>query len=437
MTLLDKLTYLVRSGLAILLVPIFFACDDPTDLGLELDGEDNKLNTQRIEFILPASTISIDSLRTDHFNLSLVGQYSDSVFGTSRATSYNSYSLNAGVLPGDTLEFSNAFIRMRVFDVRTDYHLEDQTIHIHEAQDTIFSSAVYFADKSIPYDVDPIGTGTFNFNAVLDSVVSIPLADEFGEFLFNRLSQADSLSQGLYYYNPLVFVPEASTEGIFSFDLTNDTTAIYVEMKGELGDKYYYTFDFNNKHFTHIDRDRGGAKLSDLTTDYQATSNSPSMSYMDMVGGVYTKLSLQPLLDFIESNENVLVNKAYITQSTTAHPSRYIDNLGTIQHYFIKDNGRINGPGGNGARAGAFALLTENSYLSTSPTLLTTSYDTLNFRYRTEATLFSQILFDNFIDEDNYLTEELVILSSRTLSLSQTRFRNSDIKLTLFYTTLK
>ncbi|MEQ9302470.1 MAG: hypothetical protein RJQ14_01040, partial [Marinoscillum sp.] len=79
----------------------------------------------------------------------------------------------------------------------------------------------------------------------------------------------------------------------------------------------------------------------------------------------------------------------------------------------------------------------ENSYLSTSPTLLTTSYDTLNFRYRTEATLFSQILFDNFIDEDNYLTEELVILSSRTLSLSQTRFRNSDIKLTLFYTTLK
>ncbi len=446
MTLLDKQTHLYKSGLALLLVPFFFACDDPSNLGLQVDERENEFQTEKVEFTLPVSTIGIDSLRTEHFSASLVGKYSDPITGTVEAISYNSYGINGGQLPdqGDSLQFSRAFIRMKIFDSRLNQPLTGESLSIHLAEDTLYSRAVYLADRAIPYDPEPIATFTYDFNPEIDTVLEIPLSDDFGRFLFTRLDRvtnpggdyADSLTRSLYYYDPLVFVPGADNQGILGFDLASDTSAIYVEMVNSQGTESYYTFDFREAHYNQLNRDRSTGQLNDLSTEYTPSANTGDYSYVDMIAGVYTKVALQPLLDFVELNPEVIVNNSVIELNAITPGSSYIDNLERLQYYFLLDNGRINGPGGQTAASGQYAMLTEGSYLSSGTDVLNAVVDN-QLRYRSNITLFSQVLFNNFSNEEDYLTEELVLLSPRTLSLDQTTLVNSEVKLTLYYTSIK
>ncbi len=448
MTLLDKLTHSYKSGLALLLVPFFFACDDPSELGLELNAENNEFDTQKIELVLPTSTIAIDSLRTDQFAASLVGKYNDPVTGSVEAISYNDYGVNGGTFPDSEngLEFSRAFIRMAVFDSRMDQPLAGETVNVYEATDTLFNGAVYLSDRSIPYNEEPIGTATYNYDPEIaeDSVLEISLSDDFGLFLFDRLYKVsdpggdyiDSLTQGLYHYNPLVFVPGTANQGIIGFDLNADTSAIYVEMVDSVGDMSYYTFDFREKHYNQLIRDKSGSQLSDLTSEYMPSNNATQYSYIDMLAGVYTKVDLQPYLDFIESNSNLIINNSTFQFETVKSSSEYIDSLAQLNSFFITNDGRINGPASLSASAGLYAILSENSYLSSGSDLLVSVPDS-SLTYQSNVTLFSQILFDNFHEGEEYLTEEFVLTSPRTLSMNQTKLINSEVKLTLYYTSIK
>ena len=446
MTLLDKLTHSYKSGLALLLIPFFFACDDPSELGLELNAEDNEFETKKIEFVLPTSTIAIDSLRTDQFAASLVGKYNDPVTGSVEAISYNNYNIDGGQLPdeGDSLKFSRAFVRMKIFDSRLDQPLSGEVINIHLAQDTLFDNAVYLASRSIPYDEDPVGTVTYDFTPERDTIMEIPLTDEFGLFLFDRLDKVtnpggdyiDSLTQGLYHYDPLVFVPGATNQGIIGFDLNADTSALYVEMIDNAGNTSYYAFDFRDKHYNQIIRDRSSSQLSDLTSEYTPSNNATQNSSIDMLAGVYAKVDLQPLIDFIESGNTLIVNNATVQYEAVEPTSEYTENLSLLNSFFITGSGRINGPGGQTANAGAFALLTEGSYLAGGSDLLTASPDSV-LTYSSNISLFTQILFDNYRLEESYLAEQFVLTSPRTLSMNQTTLINSEVKLTLYYTSIK
>ncbi|MEQ8472084.1 MAG: DUF4270 family protein [Marinoscillum sp.] len=459
---MDKLTYLIKSGLAILLVPIFFACDDPTELGLELDGEDNKLNTQKIEFDLPASTIAIDSLLTDNSTLVTFGKYSDDIFGTTKAIAYANQSISGGYFPDSSDTFVRAFICLSSAYVRsTTTSLSNQTISVHLGEDTLFNSARYLASRQVPYNESPIAERTFSYNRIsnhynnLDSaVLKIDLPEAIGMEYFNKLYNAstdtsrvtlDSLRSGYFFRKPLVFVPGEDNSALINFDLSNDTTAIYIEiLDKENSENKFYKLHFRNKHYSNIQRDRSGSVLSDLSTEYVESSNAGGVAYLDMISGIHTKLDLQPYLDFVAQSENLIINQALLSMETTdlAH---YLDSsyVGTINFLFIRDDGRINGPG-LGFSMIENGLMTDNSYQSygsssASPQLQPTVYNIKSMHYSSPSvTLFSQILLDQSEEEEvDYLTNELVLSGSNNLDLRQSAFSNSAFKLTVFYTNLK
>lgn len=456
MTLLDKLTYFLKPGLAILLIPFFFACNDPNDLGLELEPDENPFSLNDTTFTLPASTIYIDSLRTDHFNVTAFGKYQDSIYGEIKAISYNQYNVHGGSLPdNDSLEYQSVNIILKINAVRSNSLLNNQLVNIYKAKDTLFRQAVYLSNRSTPYEDEPIGSHTIGFPS--DSIVSIPLSDEFGQSLYRRLKLAttdddykDSLTNNTFHFDPLVFVPGEDNNTLYSFNLSPDTVGIYVNMVNSFtGATSSFSFDFRDAHYVELQRDiTGSQKLSNLTGDFEE-SKASSRTYLDMLAGVYTKIDLQPVLNFIDQQDNLLINLAQIslgvvnTNETGLRPAKAPIHFLFVKKYTAGADTlkRINGPGSvlTQIHSEAFtnAVLNETSYLSRGVQLFSPAYDKDNANYKGIITMFAQALADQNASDRDFLAEELVVLNPNPLGLGQTSFRKSEIQVTIYYTTLK
>lgn len=446
------MTYFKKSGLALLLIPFFFACDDPSELGLEVDSENTNVKVSFIDLILPVSTIYIDSLRTEDQNNILFGSFEDSISGKVSATGYTMYNqdLNStNDLPDIADIFHSLSLVLSVSDFKSDDIAVNQSISIHLAKDTLFKEGIYLSNRFTEYDPEPIGELTFDFNPATDTVLTIPLDSLFGEFLFDRLKRTnfdsaslDSLLLSLYYFDPLVIVPGENNSSLFSLDLREDTTGIYVNFDDESGVLSTYRFDMlvgrgTEAHYTHLSRDIGNSKLSTLMEDYDAIDNI-SRSYLNPLSGVYPKIDLAPLTTFVSENTDIIINRSDLTLPYSNIDLGYIEPVDFIYFFFIQDNDKINATGTLSGNAIDKSLLTEGSYLSSSEqTFITFNKDEDNLSYSGSTTFFTQIFVDNVLNDTDFLTQEMVVMAPRTMGLGQTSFINSEIKLRIYYTSLK
>lgn len=439
MNLLDKKTFPLGSGLALLLIPFFFACEDPGELGVQVDSNNQNIAVKDTTISIPLSTILIDSLRTNQFTTMLVGNAEDSVTGSVQCTAYTQYSPASGTLPDDTLDFVSAYIRFKINEVRTTDNILSGHIDVHESDDTLYNQVIYLAKRKIDYNPTPITGVDYNINIDTDSILTIPMND-LGLELYNQLVRADqdsafkdSLQQNRLYYQPLVFNTTSSNSGLMSLSLSNDTTALYIEMKSPTSDStYYYRYRFNGRgHFTNIERSKSGSKLSTLVDEY-SSEHSGGYAYGSMVDGIFAKLDLAPVKAFMEANPGLIVNNARININNTDYGSEFVVPFTSLRFYFIR-SGKINGPIGN-SRLTAFSstILSDASYSSSSVDYFNTIYNDDPPNYSGEITQFTQIVADDALGID---LEEIVILNPTTTSLQKTIFTGAEI--TIYYTVIK
>jgi len=439
MNLLDKKTFLKGPGLALMLIPFFFACEDPSELGVRVDSDNQNIEVRDTTITLPLSTILIDSLRTNQFTTLLVGHMEDSVTGSVRCTAYTQYSPASGTFPGDSLDFVSAYISFKINEVRTTDNILSGHIDVHESDDTLYNQAIYLARRKIDYHPNPITQLDYNINIDEDSVLTFQLND-LGLELYDQLVRygtdtafQDSLKQNLLYYQPLVFNTTSTNSGLMSLSLSNDTSALFIEMKSPSSDStYYYRFNFNGRgHFTNIERDKAGSKLSILAEEY-TNEVSGGYAYGSMVDGTFAKLDLTPLNNFIAENTGLIVNNSRIKLNNTDYGSEYVVPFASIRFYFIR-NGRINGPIGT-SRLTAYTstILSNPSYSSSSIEYLNAIHEDEPPNYSGDITQFNQILADDGLGID---LNEIVILNPTPTSLQKTIFTGAEV--TLYYTTIK
>ena len=379
--------------------------------------------------------------------MSTFGQFNDPVTGKVKATAYNLIGLSGGHLPDETDVFVKAYMKLAIDDFRMTSVLSGEEINFHQAEDSLFTSAVYLSNKSIPYNPEPLFVTTFDFDPrgdQPDSIITVDLSDEFALQYYQRLYRAgtdttgealDSLRGNYYFREPLVMVPGENNQGLYNIDLSSEYTGIYFEMEDANGDTTYtYQYKFR-QHFSNIERDKSASELSDLTQDYAVSNNSGTYSYTDVIAGVYTKVSLKPILDFIQDKGQVTVNSSLLELHATAPNPNHTDNIQNFYSFFVLDNGKINGPGGFAPNAGIYAVLRDDSYYSGQANLLSLAVNDENI-YKSNMALFTQLLFDNFNDGKDFLADEFVLVSPLSSTLNQTALINSEVKLTLYYTSL-
>ncbi len=428
MNLLDKI--LKGAVLSLFLI----ACDEPGDLGLELNPGDSETEVNFQEFVLPASTFYIDSLRTDRGSNSIVGSNTDSIYGQVISETYLEISYESGQLPLDCLEVLGARLNFEISEKLSLESTANLELEVRMLEDTIFPSRIYGREDAIP--VADFVMDTWNLVVdVNDSVVGIDLGNRLYTPLWQTIRDAENVSDVRFGIN---IRATDTSDGLLALNLSADTTELIISSRDPLDTMYTTVFNLDNQ-FSRVTRDRTGSRIAPLQQTGDSIISDNGYTYLNGIAGTVVKLDLDPFLEFVNSQDNLIVNKADIEIPTVNNRANFIQStVPDIHLYFFKDGTVINGPG---IATNVFntALLEENDYSNLTaiptPRILTFSEDDAN--YASTVTLFTQSFLTNQLNGDDFLTDDLVVLPTSGLYISQTTIQNSGVKLKVFYTIVK
>lgn len=440
----------------ILMIPVFLSCETSDDLGVQY-RLDSDSNVTYVEFTLPATNIYLDSLRTDGEGVVLAGTYNDNFGGTLSAEGYFDFTFNRGPLPRapqtkdtnpeDTLKFDSIAIVLEIAASLPDVGDAYRGFEFFELRNSLISSAVYLSSLTQEKG-DRIGVFEQNASMVLDTIIRVKLADSYGQKLFNQLSETAFDTTRFIIseeFSPLGIVSNGSSS-LSAFDLISDTSRLIIYSSPiENPDTVYQTsFRFSNpltggstKNYSMLDR-------SDVTIETIDNNDLGLLNdrlIIDPVYGVTTSISLDPLQDFFEENENIIINNAAL--SLEFENENFRDTLENFFGFYRRENG-IFGPG---VLRNSFAhvLISDNGYLrgAASPVVSTLTNDKKSLSIGT--TLFLQTLYRNFQDNGGLSVEnplngefldasEIAFVSQNDLTLQRIIFRPDGIKLRIYYT---
>lgn len=427
MNLLDKI--LKGAVLSLLLI----ACEEPGDLGLELNPGDSDTEVKFQEFTLPASTFYIDSMRTDRGANIIVGQNSDPVYGEIISQTFLELAYDNGQAPLDCLDIISGSLSFDISDILSLESVAVLDLEVRALTDTIFPERVYNRTDEIPVGDQVLDTWSIGVDSG-DSVATVELGRGFVNQLWTMLENAEDITD---FTMGLNISATTESNGLLALNIFGDTTEIILNSRDPLDTAYTTVLTFQN-HFNQIGRDRSGSEIASLQQTGDSLSASGEVSYLNGAAGTVVKLRLQPFLDFVNTNDNIIINKADIEIPVSLERNNAIEQpIQDINLYFFKEGTVINGPG-IATNVVNTAILPENEYqaLTALPVPRAVLYSSEDQNYTSTITLFSQSLLTDKLAGDEFLTEDLVVIPSNFVGIGQSSILNSGIKLKVFYTTV-
>lgn len=465
MNLLAKklsLSNILKPGL-MMLISVFFGCETEKDLGIKYEL-DSDASVKFKEFVLPATNIRIDSLRTDGEGKVLVGNYSDALIGKVSAEAYFKPTYEKGPLPrkwigsdgkptSDTLKLDSVAILFESNTILPNQNVP-QAFKVYELADTVESGFVYLSNLKLNLG-DEIGSFAKATKSAIDTLYQITLTDTYAQRLFNQLSDiagdsaksknSDNIKKTIF--KSIGLIPDADSESITSMDLLNDTTRMIMytspatPVPNAKDTSYLTYFTFTSKNYSYLKRDRSGSPFDGIEEkkDFDLATGQTIISPL---AGLTTSFSIKELSDFFSQNENILINSARL--SLEFEPEQKIDALTSVMNYLRKTDKGIFGP--------AFVtnqfdniVMSDNGYLRPQfdPSRSTLNDDKNELSMAN--TLFYQQLYRQYFKGDSLAYQnpqsgkvrtinDLVLISPTNATLQRTIFKKDGVKLRLYYT---
>jgi hypothetical protein len=462
----------------------FWGCRE--DVGIELPPDVQRTEIKSAEFLLPVTNVYFDSLRTDKEGVIMVGEYTDNMYGKVTAKAFTEFRYKDGSIPTDfdwivrddyadslaDYEFVGVRLTLDVDRTLTNDDFLDQLVEIRLLQDSIFDQGIYLSTRTIPEGA-VIANGNLTLNNLagidFDDADFVPVSINMDETYSNALF-AEFVEEGISI-RPFGFSMKALTSnGIFAFDAVSDTTELQFLMKGNLYDTLTKTIikdttfsavNFRlstSNQFTNVVRDRSGSDIAGMLNKQEMDVN-PDYAYLNELSGVFPKIDLTPFIEFAETENGVLINRATITIEEEIST---IYSIPSISYFFSTGDTEVNI---NWAGAFQFPTFfstmwqTDTRYLnsnSSQPGVLVHVRDTLSsspirIGYTGSPTVFWQYLYDNKVDDLNGVDVEkrpfirqrldgvdnLIVMNSGRLSLGRSSIKKDAVKLKIYYTKLR
>ncbi|MFD2246674.1 DUF4270 family protein [Pontibacter ruber] len=311
------------------------ACDDPSDIGLELQDK-NQIGTDYTDTLtVNTGTVLLnDSILSFNQSVAEVGRYADPVLGTVSATTFTEVGLG-----GSNLNFGENPVAQSL-ELTLDYGfkygdtLQDMTVSAHRLTEKYDDKKSYFTNTELAYESTPLGTQTFrplrekvvekdkdgkDVTVTRTRLVKINL----GQALANELiaqSGKDPLKTQQNFINLLnglaIVASEGSTGSLIGLNLASDSTKITLTYRSgaeQKVQKHVFTFDGSNvRNSTLVKADRTGTSVAELTKGmYIPSSQTGGDSYVQATTQLLTKLTFPYLNKLKEQNgTNIIVNRA-------------------------------------------------------------------------------------------------------------------------------
>lgn len=455
-----------KSGLILGLALLIFACEDPGEIGLNINPENGAFVARYVEIpiesklvqhrdVLSDNTTRIDRSRTSNANdilrgdgRFLIGNVASSEIGKIEASAYASlYLSKIGFKGYDSVPSPYIFDSLKMF-ARVEYlngnnMVTSQKIMVHELKDTLMIDSLYLTNSAQEYHDEPLGVFDFDltsFDSIrVDTVLSTRLSDALGQRFMDDV-QVDTLPfssnpEFRKYFDGFAFVPAESNDMIVGIHAENNST--FVRMYFHSGiDTTFLDFVFDNaytsdgdllnKYFNRITVDKSGAPTHVITDYYTEFETEDAYSYINGGTGIFTKLDFSPFYDVLDTVDYLVINRAELVANVKAWQNNMPPS----------------------ASLNLYAVDQSNRFISdTNPETMQVTYRTLggvgldvdsedNGIYAGNVTSFIQGLSDGSVEYSSALVGQGGLWNS-VLSVNQTVIEKEEILLKVYYSSLK
>jgi hypothetical protein len=305
------------------------SCEEgPTNIGEGMLPGSDFVAIKSIDTLsIRSFTMYDDSVRTNNPAISYLGEIYDPYFGTTTAEFITQIRMAE---PWDdkffVVDSVKLFIKFASVEGSTNV---THKLHISEIKDQIYLDSAYYSNRVVKpggYDMPDLILPVLKKDTINNVIITLPKA--FGQYilrdtsmLFHSNTKPDfrSYFKGLYFRitsspNPVLLT--VNLEPPTTFDTYKSYIIIY--MTGETGaaKEFYFILDAINKNasfnrFTHnFNTALPGKKIQHINDGF-----IDSLSYLQYLNGVYTKISLPGLATLKNDPKyaNISVNKARIT----------------------------------------------------------------------------------------------------------------------------
>ena len=450
-----------KSGLILGLAFFIFACEEPGELGLDLNPESGDFVARYQEIHLDNSVLLYEDIVSDNStrfdslgNITAPGRLFAGSFSNPSFGKFVAKGFNGLYLVQDTTEFSNEngeyvfdslILRMKVDYLYGNDLFGQKSIFIHELTDSLELDKLYLTKNSTAYSNESIGEFVFDFSAFdtlrVDTLLKTRISDEIGlRFLLEAEENDTTFSNNnlfRQFFYGFAFVGGGSNEMVTG--MVPESRSSYMRMHFHNStDTLYKDFMFfdrdtipgnTTKYYNNITLDRTGSPIEGITEYYTEFQTGNELSYIQASAGVFTKISLQPYLDFIDTIDYMVINRAEIEIPTEAYGKNTIPSSSLHMYAVDQDNRFI------------------EEYFPTRSTPLYKTMGSISFvknedensgTYINTLTDYVQLLTDGTEEE---LHTELLLgqinLWNSVQSVNQTVLRKEGLTLKVYYSTIQ
>lgn len=378
MTLWDKRLWPIF-GLAFFI----FACEEPGEIGLEINPENGAFVAKYDEIAIKSTIIEYEDILSDNSTRTdksippnggfqspisagrlLTGNIITQDFGKLYTKGFTSIYLEPrGFKARSSFVFDSLILRVKI-----DYlygekgkFIGNKRIFIHELEDEIKLDSLYLTKNSTAHSINPLGEFNIDISWVdstgIDTVFTTRLSDELGQ-RFLDIAKSDTTMNNLEFrelFNGIAFVSDEANEvllGIIPESQSTymelhyhdavDTLSFAYPLQGWVNDTIVtvtttdtllHIYGKNiTKYYNNINLDKTGTPIEgivDFHTDFQT---SDGLSYIHGSAGILTKLNMGSYMDYLDTIDHLVINRAEILIPVVSYDN-YLKPPGTLDLY--------------------------------------------------------------------------------------------------------
>ena len=342
---------------AVLSISILLAssCTDPSEIGLELDPENNQLGVFYTEIPLSASMVLLDSLNTTNSNVLMAGGDISPFFGTTEAIGFSrinyipyNTSLTSETRPNPTSVLDSARFQFTITNqITANSFAENKTISVHRLLEPI-NDITYFSTDKLAYDESPLAVGSFRFQAGRDTIVSTSLNETVAQDLFNKLKSNDPIFNDLFafreYFPGIAIKGNVEEQAGIPVSVLNTGMVLYYKNEGDTASRMYLISTHESRSFNHVSNDRTGTPLENVQ-ESRTPYNVGNLVGLKANTGLVMRINTEPLKNFMDTLQNVVFNQVIIEMGPVEESPegfRPFNNL--YMFYSVNNSGLFSNP---------------------------------------------------------------------------------------------
>jgi hypothetical protein len=308
--------------------------NDPDEIGIGIQPDSEKLNVFKTDTLsIFAHSVYVDSVRTDETSRTMLGSYSDPVFGnTTVGLSLQLLLSSASVELGDSpvldsmvmsLEYSSVALSGAEDLAAYGDTTTPQTFRLFELDEPIYADSVYYSNYEVATKPDEIGSLTFEPHPT-DSItidtsrynarLSIKMEDSFVQ-KFRDASADDfsSLENFLDFFQGLHIAPDEVSSGgailFFNSGALQSRMTLYYSNSEEDSLEYYFPIGSSSARFMTFSHDYSTASPEFQNQLNGDTALGQQKFYLQAMAGVATIIEIPYFRELI-NQENIALNEA-------------------------------------------------------------------------------------------------------------------------------